>query len=107
MKETMKKISDVLKVIFGYGVMISLFGGGLTFFGYVVALITGGDTAVKICEFMSTYITPNAILLSTVMILLGIVAMYFAGELALTPTKREKNVKKSDDKKENKKVEKK
>ncbi len=107
MKETMKKISDVIKVIFGYGVMISLFGGGLTFFGYVIALIVGGDTAAKICDFMSVYIIPNAILLSTVMVLLGIVAMYMAGELALTPTKREKNVKKSDDKKENKKVEKK
>jgi hypothetical protein len=99
MKETLKKISDVCKVIFGYGVMISLFGGGLTFFGYVIALIIGGDTAVAICEFMSTYITPNAILLSTVMVLFGILAMYLAGELSLTPTKREKNVKKSEDKK--------
>ena len=103
MKETLKKISNVCKKIFGYGIMISLFGGGLTFFGYVVALIVGGDTAVAICEFMNTYIIPNAILLSTVMVLLGIVAMYFAGELALTPTKREKNGNPVKEKTENKK----
>lgn len=107
MKETMKKISDVLKVIFGYGIMISLFGGGLTFFGYMVALIIGGDTAAAICDVMYNTIIPVAIFLSTTMVLLGIVAMYLAGELALTPTKREKNVKKSDNKKEDKKVEKK
>ena len=39
MKETLKKISDVFKLIFGYGIMIVLFAGGLTFFGYVIALI--------------------------------------------------------------------
>lgn len=103
MKETLKKISNVCKTIFGYGIMISLFGGGLTFFGYIVALILGGDTAVAICDFMKTYITPNAILLSTIMILFGIFAMYLAGELALTPTKREKNGNPSKEKTEEKK----
>ncbi len=91
MKETLKKISNVCKTIFGYGIMISLFGGGLTFFGYIVALIIGGDTAVTICDIMYNKIIPIAIFLSTTMVLLGIVAMYLAGELALTPTKREKN----------------
>ena len=41
MKETRKKIADVCKLIFGYGIMIVLFAGGLTFFGYVLALIIG------------------------------------------------------------------
>lgn len=99
MKENLKKISDVCKVIFGYGIMISLFGGGITFFGYVIALIIGGDTAASICDFMYNTIIPIAIFISTVMVLFGILAMYLAGELALTPTKREKNVKKSEDKK--------
>ena len=48
MKETLKKISDVFKLIFGYGIMIVLFAGGLTFFGYVIALIIGGETATNI-----------------------------------------------------------
>lgn len=99
MKEKLKEISDVCKVIFGYGIMISLFGGGITFFGYVIALIIGGDTAASICDFMYNTIIPIAIFISTVMVLFGILAMYLAGELALTPTKREKNVKKSEAKK--------
>lgn len=52
MKETCKKISSVLKTIFGYGIMICLFAGGLTFFGYVAALIIGGETAAAICVFI-------------------------------------------------------
>lgn len=99
MKEKLKKISDGCKVVFGYGILISLFGGGITFFGYVIALIIGGDTAASICDFMYNTIIPIAIFISTVMVLFGILAMYLAGELALTPTKREKNVKKSEDKK--------
>ena len=51
MKEKMKKISDVLKLVFGYGIMIALFMGLLVFLGYVIALIAGGDTAVVICDF--------------------------------------------------------
>ena len=42
MKETLKKIAGVFKLIFGYGIMIVLFAGGLTFFGYLAALIIGG-----------------------------------------------------------------
>ena len=52
MKETLKKISDVFKLIFGYGIMIVLFAGGLTFFGYVAALIIGGPTAESICTWI-------------------------------------------------------
>ena len=43
MKEKLKKISNVCKIIFGYGIMITLFVGGLTFFGYIAALIIGGE----------------------------------------------------------------
>lgn len=89
MKKTFKKISDILKMIFGYGIMISLFLGGLTFFGYVFALIIGGDTAAQICEFMYKRIIPVAIYLSTTMVILGIIAMYMAGEYALVAKKKE------------------
>ena len=51
-KAICKKISDILRVIFGYGIMISLFAGGITFFGYVAALCIGGDTAAAICNFL-------------------------------------------------------
>ena len=88
MKEFCKKISNVLKTIFGYGIMITLFAGGLTFFGYVAALIIGGSTATAICTVIYKDIVPIIIYTSVIMVLLGLVAMYLAGEVALTPEKK-------------------
>lgn len=88
MKEICKKISAVLRVVFGYGIMICLFAGGLTFFGYVAALIIGGDTAAKICEVIYKDIIPIIIKASTILVLLGLVTMYLNGEKALTSNKK-------------------
>ncbi len=88
MNEFCKKLSNVLKTIFGYGIMISLFAGGLTFFGYVAALCIGGDVAAAICAVIYKHIVPAIIYLAVCMVLLGLVAMYLAGEIALTPEKK-------------------
>lgn len=89
MKEVCKKISKVLKTIFGYGVLIALLVGGLTFFGYVAALIIGGDAATAICTFIYKSIVPFIIYLAVIMVLLGLAAMYLNGEVALTPEKKQ------------------
>lgn len=88
MKEICKKIAAVLKTIFGYGIMICLFAGGLTFFGYLAALIIGGETATAICAFLYKTVIPVIIKISTYMVLLGLVAMYLNGENALTTGKK-------------------
>ncbi len=88
MKETLKKLSDVFKLIFGYGIMIVLFAGGLTFFGYLVALIIGGETATNICTWIYKSFVPVMIKTSTILILFGLLTMYLAGEKALTPGKK-------------------
>lgn len=88
MKETLKKISDVFKLIFGWGIMIVLFAGGLTFFGYVAALVIGGDTATAMCTWIYKTFIPIIIKASTILILFGLVTMYMAGEKALTPGKK-------------------
>lgn len=84
MRELAKKISAALRVVFGYGIMICLFVGGLTFFGYIAALIIGGETATAICVFIYKTLFPIVIKLSNVMILLGLLVMYLNGEKALT-----------------------
>lgn len=89
MKEFCKKASNVLKSIVGYGIMIALFTGGLTFFGYVAALFIGGDVAAAICSVIYDNIIPVIIYLAVIMVLLGLVAMYLAGEKALTPEKKQ------------------
>lgn len=88
MKETLKKISDVFKLIFGYGIMIVLFAGGLTFFGYVAALFIGGETATAMCTWIYKTFIPIIIKASTILILFGLVTMYLAGEKALTPERK-------------------
>lgn len=88
MKKLLKKISDIIKTVFGYGIMICLFAGGLTFFGYLAAMIIGGDTAAAICKFIYKEIIPVIIYFSTALVLLGLVAMYLSGETALTAKKK-------------------
>ena len=87
-KEFFSKVSDVIRVIFGYGITISLFAGGLTFFGFIAALIIGGETATAICLVISKKIIPVIIYISTISVVLGIIAMYLKGEVALTSNKK-------------------
>ena len=88
MKDVLKKISGVCKMIFGYGIMLVLFVGGLTFFGYVAALLIGGETATEICTWIYKSLIPVVIYVSTILILFGLLSMYLAGETALTPDKK-------------------
>ena len=92
MKKIIEKTSNFLESVFGYGILICLFAGGLTFFGYVAALIIGGNTAALICEFIYKSFFPVIIKLSTIMVLLGLFVMYLKGEKALTLAKKKKKV---------------
>lgn len=88
MKAMMKKISEICKLVFGYGIMIVLFAGGLTFFGYLAALIVGGDAAAVICEVIYKKIVPVIIYATNILIIMGLLTMYLAGEKALTTNKK-------------------
>ncbi len=90
MKEIAKKISAALRVVFGYGIMICLFIGGLTFLGYLAALIIGGETATAICVFIYKTLFPIVIKISNSIILLGLLVMYLNGEKALTASEDKK-----------------
>jgi len=88
----MKKFTEICKLIFGYGIMLVLFAGGLTFFAYVVALILGGDTAALICEITYKQVVPVIVKASTILILFGLVCMYLSGEKSLTPSEKKKKI---------------
>lgn len=87
-KEICKKIADALSVVFGYGIAACLILGGLTFFGFLAALIIGGDNATAICLFIKDTILQIVIYASTILVLLGLLIMYLRGETALTPDKK-------------------
>ena len=88
MKNILNKIVPVLRLIFGYGIMISLFGGVLLFLGYLIALILGGEAAVTICNVLYKQVVPFLVYLTTSCVLLGLVTMYLSGEFALTASKK-------------------
>ena len=92
MKTLFKKISSVLKTVFGYGIMICLFVGGFTFFGYLAALIIGGPVATQICTVIYNDIIPVMVYATSILVLHGLLAMYLNGEMELT-AKKEKTQK--------------
>ena len=92
MRKIFKKISDVIKAIFGYSIMLTLFAGGLTFFGFIIALIIGGETATLICEIIYKHIFPIIIYFASATVLIGLIAMYLSGETALSANKKKKKL---------------
>ena len=91
MKEALTKCGAVCRKIFGWGMFLSLLSGVLLFFGYIAALCLGGTAAAGLCEFLYTKMTPVMVVMTTVLILLGLLSMYLTGEKALTPEPPEKS----------------
>lgn len=87
MKEIIKKISNILQFIFGWGIFLALFVGGLTFVAYLVALVVGGNVAQNICHFIYKILYPILIYISSVSVVIGLIKMYLCGEIALSTKK--------------------
>lgn len=83
-----KKIIRVIEIIFGYGVLISLFVGGMSALGYIAALIAGGDTAALICDFIYKKMYPVLVYISTGIVVLGLIKMYITGDAAFSSKKK-------------------
>lgn len=88
MSEFRKKLANVLGTIYGIGIAISLFVGGISVLGYIVAIIIGGQTATDICNFIYKDFYPILIWFSSAVVLLGLIKMYLAGQSALTAGKK-------------------
>lgn len=84
MKELLKKTGNLIKTVYGYSIVICLFAGGLTFFGYLAAFILGGNAAQAICEFIYKSVLPVIIYATSITVVLGLVSMYLCGEIALS-----------------------
>lgn len=91
MKGFLKKLTDFMQVIFGYGILIALFAGGISALGYVAAIIIGGDTAAAICDFIYLKAYPVLVYFTTSMIVLGLLCMYLRGESMFKSGKAKKN----------------
>ena len=80
----MKKISIIFLTLFAAGVILALFAGALSFFGYVVALCIGGETATALCAFIYKQYFPWVIRICSVCVGAGLVGMYMNKVKALS-----------------------
>ena len=72
----MNRIKKLTGIIYGWGIMLALFIGGLSFIGYVYALISGGETAELICTFIYKTLYPELVYWTSLIILIGILKSY-------------------------------
>ena len=88
MKEFKTKLARILAYIYATGISVALFGGALSFLGYVAAIVIGGPTATEICAFIYKKVYPVLFYLSSCSVILGLVKMYVAGEKTMVPNKK-------------------
>lgn len=84
MKKILKVISKILDYVYGWGIFVCLFVGGITFFGYVAAFIIGGETAALICNFIYKTVFKILIYGGNVIVLVGLLNMYIKNQKSLT-----------------------
>ena len=93
MKQFLEKSAKIISWIVGYGLMITLFLGGISFFGYLIAIIIGGEKAMVICEFIYQGCYPWLIKSTSILVILGLIKMYLKGETSLSAKKRQNKIK--------------
>lgn len=81
MKEKTQKITNKLFSLF---LTISIFGGGVIFLMFLVALIFGGNTGAKLATSASDIIMPHFIRTAAIAILFGLLSIYSNGLHSLT-----------------------
>lgn len=84
MKKFLQGLIKFLDVVYGWGILICLFVGGLTFIGFVAAFIVGGETATEICTFIHKTIFKWLIYGGNIIVLLGLLNMYLKKQKSLT-----------------------
>lgn len=93
-----KKIFGFLNNIYGIAMTASFFAGFLPFIAYIVALIVGGSTGEKIALFLQNDYYPYVIIVGSVALVIGLIAMYVGKLEALSI----KNVSADNEESENK-----
>ncbi len=71
-----KKLYNILQKVYGILMTISFFGGILPLIPFIIAIIIGGEWGEKISNFLYKDFYPWVIILGSIAILIGLVAMY-------------------------------
>jgi len=95
MKKILKKVSVILGYIYGIGIALALFVGGLSVIGYVVALCIGGQVAADISHFIYKGVYPILFYFAAIVVLVGLLKMYLNGDAAFSIKGKKKKEKQS------------
>lgn len=79
-----KKLFNILNNIYGVAMSISFFAGILPLIPFIYAMIVGGTTGEKISVFIKDEYYPWVIILGSVAIVVGLIAMYLGKLEALS-----------------------
>ena len=71
-----EKIYQILNKTYGILMSISFFGGVVPVIPFVIAVIIGGETGEAIAVFLYKQYYPWVILLGSIAIVIGLIAMY-------------------------------
>lgn len=71
-----EKLYNTLKKVYGIVMTIAFFAGIIPLIPFVVAMIIGGANGEKIAVFLSENVYPVIIVLASIAVLLGWIAMY-------------------------------
>ena len=70
------KLYNALKKAYGIMMTVSFFAGGLPLIPFIIALIIGGSTGEAIAVFLYKQYYPWVIILGSLAIVIGLIAMY-------------------------------
>lgn len=82
-----QKIYKVLNAIYGVLMSISFFTGFLPLIPFVIAIIIGGDVGEAIAVFLSKQYYPPVIIIGSIALVIGLIAMYVGRLEALSVKK--------------------
>lgn len=97
-----KKIFNVLNTIYGVMMSASFFAGFLPLIPFVIAIIIGGDTGEAIAVFLQKDYYPWVIIVGSVALVVGLIAMYIGKLEALSVKQVSVDVSSTDESEEEK-----
>jgi len=79
-----KSNAKVLNTVFSWGIYFCLLAGGLAFFGFLIGIIMGGESAQALAVWIHKEYFPVIIRVASITVGFGLLSMYFSGEQALS-----------------------
>jgi len=90
-----EKIYEMLNKTYGVIMMVAFFAGIIPLIPFIIAIIIGGSTGEAIALFLDETVYPWIIVLASIAIIIGLIAMYVKKEKAFTVEDGKKYTEKS------------